>query len=300
MPTPIPLLVSQLRADSTAYGITADANDIIGTTTGAPMALDQTYWYYGVSARSAPADAQSFLQVLQDAANASVVLGIGAGTGTWLVKLTAAFKINLSHSDPSSNVFQFLDSSSSPSDAFGALMGFTSGNLTVPAGAGLTATYKPRWLWSPELPICGTGPILFDPSLQVGIPSSLSTAQRSSDGSMAFTNNGMLTDAEYSFHGVSPYWRIFPQSGYTNEDLDGWWRAGPGIGNRVAFWRNRDDATGSATPSGGSSSPYKYVQYYPAEKLTKDFPAQQMTPYNLVYWDVALPFNLGEFGEAPY
>ncbi len=294
MATPIPSLVSQLRADATAYAIKATANDIIGSTVGTAVPLSQTYYYYGVSSRSSAGNGQSFLRVLQDAANLSP-----ASLGTWVVKLTSGFKVNLSHGDPDSNVFQFLDSASAVSAVFAALFGFTSGDLTVPTGAGgLTGTNKPRWWWSPEMPICGTGPVLFDPSLQVGIPSALTTAQRSSDGSMAFTSNGVLVDAEYLFPGVNPYWRIRPQSGYTNEDLDGWWQAGPALGNRVLLWRNRDNATGSAAPGGGSASPYNYVQYYPAEKLAKDFPAKEMAPGNLYQWDVGFAFNLTEAGEA--
>ncbi len=307
MATPIPAFVSMLRADASVYQIRVHWYDSGSIVNGSLQTLSQAHYYYGVSAHAAATNGQSFLEALRVALNASTaaIPGIDTPSGSpvaWHVYLGSDYILRLSHNSANILVVNMLDSAAAFSASFSALMGFTTTlGQTVFSGVVRTAEHLPRFWWSPELPVCGTGPTFFDPSLNVGIPMSASTAQQSSDGSMAFTSNGILTAAEYIFNGVQPYWRIRPQAGHVNADLETWWRYGPALGNRVLMWRNRDHAAvfDQEVPTASGPSPYRYIEYYPNDALVKDFPARPTSGYTLVFWDVGLGFNLTETGETP-
>jgi hypothetical protein len=288
-----------LQADASVYSVRADVS---GGSTDTVEALSQTRYYYGISGVSASSNGQSFLSAVKTALNTSIQTISGNASTTWQVYLGSDYIVRFSHSSTSALVLNFLDSAAANSPTFRTVLGITNaGTLTVPASTVGTVDVLPRFWWSPEVPIHGTGPTLFDPSINVGVPNANTTAQQSSDNSMSFTHNGFNTPAEYQFTGVSPYWRIRPQVGHTNADLETWWRYGPALGNRVLMWRDRDNAVGvnTSAPSKGSASPYNYVEYYPNDALCKTFPAAQLTPANLYLWNVALGFNLTETGETP-
>lgn len=299
MSTPIPAFVSMLKADPSVYQIRIDN----GGNHGSLQVLSQAHYYYGVSGHSAATDGQSFLEALRVAFAASTADIAGVAANAWKIYLGSDYILRFDSGDAADDLtINLFDSAGANSTTFRTILGITSGGaLTVPHGTIGTAQVLPRFWWSPEMPVCGTGPVFFDPTLSVGIPASATTAQQSADGSMAFTSNGFTTAAEYMFHGVSPYWRIRTQSGHVNADLETWWRNGPALGNRVLMWRNRDNAAivNSSAPSKGSASPWNYIEYYPNEKLVAEFPAAQMTAYNLVFWNVAFGLNLTETGETP-
>jgi hypothetical protein len=119
----------------------------------------------------------------------------------------------------------------------------------------------------------------------------------------AYVSNGIQYDAEYMFNGVQYYYKIRPQSGHTNEDLETWWAAGPRLGRRILMWRDRSNTTGSSAPSEGSASPYNYIEYNPQPDMRGAFDRVAVpmagAGIKLNFWDVNFKFWVTENGETP-
>ena len=280
MATPIPAFVSQYMPSST---------DTLQVTTGTLQTLASTRWYYLVSNRSATSNGQSLLRAVSTALNTSLV-----GT-TWTVVINASagvYKLQLSHNNGSSRTITW-------GAALQATLGFASSTTVVASATTVTADYpSPLW-WTPDQVISLTGPVLFDPAINYGVPSSAGAAQRSSDMTAAYVSNGVQLDAEYIFNGVQYYYKIRPQVGHTNEDLETWWRTGPAVGRRMLMWRDRLNALGNNSPSEGTATPWNYIEYNPQPDLRATFPAVPMAPPKLTFWDVTLKLWVTENGETP-
>ena len=95
------------------------------------------------------------------------------------------------------------------------------------------------------------------------------------------------------------YNRVWPVSGFTNQDFQTWWANGPRIGRRMLMWRDRSNAIGSNAPSEGSASPYNYVEYNPQPDLKTAPPVTQVSEANLTWWNVRIPLWVTEAGETP-
>lgn len=281
MATPIPAFVSQYLSGST---------DTLQVTTGTLQTLDQSIWYYLVSNRE-DGNGRSLLDGVANMLNNSL-----AGT-VWTVRITAVsglYKVQISHNNGASRTITW-------GAALQAALGFASSTKVVATGTTVTADYpSPLW-WTPDMVISLTGPVLFDPAINYGVPSSAGAAQRSSDSTAAYVSNGVQFDAEYTFNGVQYYYKIRPQTGHTNEDLETWWNHGPQLGHRILMWRDRANATGSDSPSEGTERPYNYIEYNPQPDLRSDFPAAPMAGagLKLTHWDVRLKFWVTEAGETP-
>ena len=280
MATPIPTFVSQYLPTST---------DTLQVTTGTLQTLAATRWYYLVSNRASASNGQSLLKAVKDLLDASL-----AGT-TWTVTINTSgslFKVKISHNNGSSRTITW-------GAALQAALGFASNTTVVATATTVTADYPSPYWWSPDQTISLTGPTLYDPALNFGVPRSAGAAQQSSDGTAAYVSNGILYDAEYTFNGVQYYYKIRPQSGHTNEDIETWWSRGPVLGRRMLMWRDRTNALGSNAPSEGSASPWNYIEYNPQPDLRRTFPAQPTAPPKLTFWDVTLKLWTTENGESP-
>ncbi len=280
MATPIPALVSQYQAGST---------DTIQVTTGTLLSISTSYWYYFVSNRISTANGRSLLREVKSTLDASL-----AGT-LWTVTLGVSgglYKVQISHNNGSSRTITW-------GAALQAALGFSSSSTVVATATTVTANFpSPLW-WTPDMVVSLTGPTLFDPSINYGVPSSAGAAQRSSDMTAAYVSNGIQYEAEYTFNGVQYYYKIRPQSGHTNEDLETWWNHGPQLGRRILMWRDRSNTTGSNAPSEGSASPWNYVEYNPQADLRANLPAVPTAPPKLTFWDVTLKLWVTENGETP-
>lgn len=277
--TPIPAFASQIFS----------SGETIQVSGGSAQTLANTRYYYFVSSRSSATSGQSLLRAIKDLLEASL------GGVTWTVVLTkvgSLYKIQISHNSGSSKTFDF------GSSAWALALGFAGTNHTVNNGVTLTADYPSFYWWTPDMPISLTGPEVFDPAISYGIPESAGAAQRSPDMTAAYVQNGFQWSADYMFTGVQYYYKIRPQTGHANEDLETWWRNGAGKGARFLMWRNRDNATGSSAPSGGSASPYNYIEYTPNAELRAKLPAGATNPPNLVWWNVTMNCWVTENGEA--
>ena len=281
MATPIPAFVSQYLPSST---------DTLQVTSGSLRQLTQTYWYFLVSNRTAASNAQSLLKAVKDN------LDLSLGGTTWTVTLglsSGLYKVQISHNNGSSRTITW-------GAALQAALGFSSSTSVVATATTVTATYPSPYWWTPDQVISMTGPTLFDPAINYGIPSSAGAAQRSSDMTAAYVSNQVQHEAEYTFNGVQYYYRIRPQSGHTNEDLETWWNHGPQLGRRLLLWRDRSNTTGSNAPSEGSATPWNYIEYNPQPDLRSTFPAVPTAPPKLTFWDVTLKLWVTENGETPY
>jgi hypothetical protein len=274
MGTPIPALCAQIFIDADTDGAQVDA--------GAVSLLVQTHYYYFVSNVPAAIDGQSLMSALQNALDAS------DGTNAWFVNLSSDYKVQLSHTDTVSAHTVTFDA------LLATYLGFTSASFSVGANTTVKATYRARWFWSPDQPINETGPVRFDPSLRHAAFSSAGATQRSTDGTAAYVKNGEQGDATYTFLGIEGAQKFYPQASFVNEDLEGFWRVCFSVGSRVLWWRDRDSTVGVANPSGGSSAPYKYIEYQPAEALRADSMFKPTIPSHLVYWDAVFPLWLTE------
>lgn len=269
MGTPIPGFASQVIA----------TDQTVLVTTGTTQALPTTRWFYFISNRSTASNGQSLIYQLNAMLNASL-----AGT-TWtviLVKVGGVFKIQLSHNNGSARIVTF-------SSTFATALGFSSASFSVGASTAVVAANPSYWWWTPDMPISLTGPKMFDPSTQYGIPESAGASQRAPDMTAAYVRNGEQWSAEYTFTMVTGYYLIWPTSGYTNRDLQTWWESGPQKGRRFLMYRDRENTTGLSTPAG-------YIEYNPQETLRGAFPADATVPNNLVYWDVKLDCWVTENG----
>ncbi len=280
MATPIPAFVSEYRAGST---------DTAQVTTGTLQTLASTRWYYFVSNRNAASNGQSLLRAVENMLEASLA------PDDWSVTLglvSGVYRIRINHDAGVSRTITWGAS-------LQAALGFSSSTTVVAASTTVTASYPSTLWWTPDQVINLTGPVLFDPSINYGVPSSAGAAQRSSDMTAAYVSNGVQYEAEYIFQGVQYYYKIRPQVGYTNQDLETWWAAGPRLGRRMLMWRDRTNAAGSAVPSEGSASPYNYVEYNPQPDLRANFPAVPMAPPKLTFHNVSLKLWVTENGETP-
>ncbi len=278
MATPIPAFVSSLAATSA---------DTVQVTSGTLQSLPTTRWYYLVSNRTTASNGQSLLNMIKSMLDASL-----AGTVWTVVLSTGGYKVQLSHNNGSSRTVTF-------GATLAAALGFTSASFAVANGVTVTATNPSYWWWSPNMPVSMTGPIMFDPSITFGVPTSAGSAQRSSDMTAAYVTNGTQYEAEYKFTMVDGYYRIRPQSGFTNQDFETWWKNGPRVGRRILMWRDRSNATGSNAPSEGSASPWNYVEYNPQPALRAAPTVEPLSEANLVFWNVSLPLWVTEAGETP-
>lgn len=284
MATPIPAFVSQWFPLSTSS---------IGGNGGNQVLLSTAFgslWYYGISNRTTFSNGMSLLKALESA--------LATSTGqSWTVRLatTYPFKVQFTNNGASSWDMQM-------SDDVAIAMGYTESNgFTISSGGGVGgATVASPLIWTPSMPISITGPVLFDPIVSYGVPTSVGAVQRAPDMTAAAVSNGVQWSAEYRFNGVQPYYKL-RSSGtpYVNEDLETFWTQNLSKGRRVLMWRDRTNITGSSAPSAGSASPYNYVEYFPQPTLREQMPGTPMAPPNLVYWDVDLKFYVTENGETP-
>lgn len=285
MATAIPVISSEILMDSSI-----DDVSVTGGAGGA-QTLSAAHTWYMVSNKSAAVDGESLLQGIQSALAASSLDG-------WTVKLSAptaglndGLRVQLSHDAGVSRTVNF--------DALLATnLGFTSASFAVAAFTTVTATYRPRWLWSPDQPVNRTGPRLFDPAVYFATPSSAGAAQRSSDMTANYVENGVQYEALYEFLGVEYNWKVFPDAAHVNEDLVGFWSNGFRKGRRCLWWRDRADAAGSAAPSGGASSPFKYIIYGPQPDLRAAALFKETVEYNSNYFDVSFPLWVTDLGES--
>lgn len=280
MSTPIPGLASQVIA----------TNETVQVTGGTLQSLPTTNYYYFVSNR-ASGNGASLLGEIGTLLNASLA-------ATWTVELVKSgglYKVQIAHNLGSPKTVTF-------SSTFAANLGFANASFSIPVGSFVVADYPSVWWWTPDMPISLTGPVQFDPAISYGIPDSAGASQRAPDMTTAYVQNGVQWSASYMFNGVEFYYKIRPQVGHTNEDLDTWWQAGPAQGRMCLWWRDRDTATLQAYPSRGSASPWKYIEYAPQETLRKSLPAVVMSgvaPERLTHWDVTFDLWLTTRGETP-
>lgn len=278
MATPIPAFVSQYVPGSA---------DTLLVTTGATQTLGSTIWYYLVSNRTTASNGRSLLYAVK------LLLEASLAATTWTVQLSATspYKVTLSHNNGASRTITW----SSPLQA---ALGFASATSVVATATTVTADYpSPLW-WSPDMPISMTGPSQFDPAVSYGVPSSAGTVTRAPDGTCAVVSNGVQWSAEFIFNGVEYYYKTRAQSGRTNLDFETWWSNGPRRGRRFLMWRERANATGSNAPSGGSASPYNYVQYSPQGDLQGRLLVTPTTPNNVNHHDIKIPCFVTENGDA--
>jgi hypothetical protein len=281
MATPIPAFVSQILS----------SGETISVNGSSPSELSRGRYYYLVSNRTAASNGQSLLRALKDQLDAVPISTV------WTVTLalhaaSSTYRVNLAHNNASSRTITLPT-------AFALKLGFASGTIVVAASTTKVADYPSSWWWTPDMPISGTGPSLFDPAINAGIEEASGGSARAPDSTAVYTHNGFLTSAEYLFNAVAYYYKIHPQVGYENQDLKTWWKNGPGLGRRFLMWRDRSNATGSNAPSEGATSPYNYVEYTPQEVLKGTFPAKESFPDNLFYWNVKLACWLTPNGETP-
>lgn len=281
MATPIPAFVSQVYIDAST-----DSFSVNSATT-----LATTRYYYLVSNRTTASDGQSLLHAL------STALGVASTNASWTVKLatsgSTAYNVQFSHTSTGSLTITWTDSS------LATYLGLSTASTVVAASTTVTAPYPSVWWWSPNMPISETGPQMFDPAISHGVPESPGSAHRAPDGTPIYTENGTLFACDLVFRGVEAYYRIKPTSGHTNQDLHTWWTNGPRKGRRFLWWRDRDDAAGSASPSEGTATPYNYVELAPNAEMRARLPAAPLAPPNLVWWDVQLGAWVTENGETP-
>jgi len=277
MATPIPAFVSQVVTSSV---------DTVQVTSGTSQALATTRYYYFVSNHTPATNGQSLLKAIKDALDTSL------GGTTWTVALSTAYKVQLSHNNGSSRTVTF-------GSTLATALGFTSASFAVANATTVTATNLSYWWWSPNMPISMTGPVMFDPAVSYGCATSAGSAQRSSDMTAAYVANGTQYEAVYTFTGVDGYYRIKPQSGFTNQDFETWWLNGPRIGRRMLMWRDRANATGSNAPSIEFISPAAYIEYNPQPDLRAAPTVVPLSEANLVLWTVRLPLWLTENGATP-
>lgn len=293
MATPIPCLIAQMYIDTSMDLVTVANNGNTGTAS-----LSTSRWYYYVSNRTTASNGQSFLTALDNALTAAAAAATpSAITGGFACVLTSDYKLRITHVNANDTTIT-LESST-----LATRLGFTSASISAPSNLGTctaTASYISRFFWSPDMPVSATGPEWFDPAISYGIPSSAGSAQRSSDMTAAYTDNGTQYDAEYTFNGVEYYYKIRAQSGYTNQDLEGFWEVSLKKGRRVLWWRDRDNTVGqSGAPSEGSATPYNYIEYQPQPLLREKPPFKATAPPRLTHWDVSFPLWVTENGESP-
>jgi hypothetical protein len=282
MGAPIPAFVSEYRAGST---------DTLQVTTGSAQALSTSIGYFYVSnVADTTLDGCSLLY----AVSSGLTTSLPATTWTTKIGLSGGvYKFQLFHNNGASRTVTW-------GSALAAALGFASTTTVVAASTTVTADYPSPYWWTPDQVVSLTGPTLFDPAINYGVPSSAGAAQRSSDMTAAYVENGVQYDAEYVFNGVQYYYKIRPQSGYTNQDLETWWSNGPRKGRRILMWRDRANTLGTSHPSKGSASPYNYVQYNPQPDLRSNFPAVPMNGgIKLTFWDVTFKFWVTQSGETP-
>src|SRR6266478_3998651 len=291
MATPIPAFVSQWFPPTTADAYIYDNNGTYETVSTA-------IWYYLVSNRTTSANGKSLLREIKTQLDAS---SLSTTAAIWTVSLTSTFpqKVTFSHTAPGALTIQasaalaFATGMTTPAEyALGDGAQFDVGGGTTPA------TYASPYLWSPGMPISMTGPQLFDPALNYGIPTSAGAVQRAPDMTAAAVSNGVQWAAEYRFNGMDGYYLARANSGaHVNEDFETWWQNGPALGRRLLMWRDRTVLTSSA-PSAGSFSPYNYIEYFPADELRGQLLATPMVPPNLNFWDIRVPLLVTENGES--
>ncbi len=277
--TAIPAMASQVLS----------SGETVQVTGGSSQALASTRYYYFVSNISAVQNGQSLLYAIKS------LLETSLGSVTWTVVLTKVglvYKIQISHDSGSSKTITF------GSTAWANALGFDGTGFTISSGATLTADWPSIYWWTPDQLVSLTGPVLFDPTVGYGVPSSSGASQRSPDMTTAYVQNGVQWSATYLFNAVQYYYRVRKHPDHPNEDLETWWQNGPAVGRKFLWWRSRDLATGSSTPSAGSASPYRYIVYAPQEALRGTFPAKQTSQYNKIYWDVTFDVWVTEAGEA--
>lgn len=276
----IPALVTQYQPSST---------DTLQVTSGTLQTLSAARWYYFLSNRTATSNGQSLLKAVKDLLDASL-----AGT-VWTVTLGVSgglYKVQISHNNGSSRTITW-------GAALQAALGFSSSSTVVATATTVTANFPSPYWWTPDQIVSLTGPVMFDPAINFGVPTSAGAAQRSSDMTAAFVSNGVQFDAEYTFSAVQYYYKIRPQSGHTNEDLETWWNHGPQLGRRMLMWRDRSNTTGSNAPSEGSASPWNYIEYNPQPDLRANLPATPTAPPKLNFWDVTLKLWVTENIDTP-
>jgi len=149
----IPALVSQYMPSST---------DTLQVTTGTLQTLASTRWYYFLSNRTATSNGQSLLKAVKDLLDASL-----AGTA-WTVTLglsSGLYKVQISHNNGSSRTITW-------GAALQAALGFASSSKVVAASTTVTADYPSPYWWTPDQIVSMTGPVMFDPLINYGCPTS--------------------------------------------------------------------------------------------------------------------------------
>lgn len=284
MSTPIPAFVGSAFSDGTAdWAVTVGA--------GSLQALPSTAMYYLVSNHTSQTEGRSLLNVLKAALDTS-------SGGNWTVYLSATYKLHLQ-----------VNSAINVSVLVGKQLAYALGIAATPTATTITVVsngnqaiydapyFSPLW-WTPNQVISDTGPVRFDPAVNYAHITSVGTAQRSSSMVAAYTKNQEQAEAEFIFRGVQYYYKIRPQSGFVNYDLQTFWSYVLSKGRKILFWRNRDNATLSESPAAGSSSPYNYIVYQPKPELREAMLVQNIDAPGLYLWDVRFPLWVTDAGEA--
>lgn len=298
MPT-IPAYASQIWLD--------DSTKPIKVSTGTTENLSITTPYYLVSSKAGAGTGRSLLAAIIGQLNASLV-----GTSWWVAMAkygTDDYRIVLAHNNGSSRTIDV-----SVNTTLWLNLGFAAGNIVVAASTLVYASYPPLWWWTPDMPIHKIGPVPFNPADNYCHWSSAGSAHRSPGQVAAYTHNGFQGEAVFEHVGVQGEHKIRKISGYTNKDLETWWRNGPALGRRLIWWRDRDQAATAlashaavvaataldlAAPSAGSASPYRNVEYNPSDDLRANFPATPLVEGSLYHWNVRLGLWVTENNETP-
>jgi hypothetical protein len=279
---PIPAFLTQIFLTS------ADTVAVIGGS-GGTVALPTTSYYYLLSNKTSAGDGRSLLAAL------GAALSTADGTATYTCVLSSSFGLRITHNSGSSKSVVI---SQTLAEMLGWYLQGVGGSPTpVPTGAnGATSTIPPLWFWTPNMVVTATGPELFDPTVNFGVPSSAGSAHVSPDMTASYVSNGIQYEAEFLFNGVEGYHKAFPAPNSdplnVNRDFLTWWKYGPRLGRKILYWRDRSQLVATAAPSVGSAYPFRYIEYQPKEELRAAPTMSATVPNNPNFWDVRLPFWL--------
>lgn len=291
----IPVFMSEIRAASTWF---------VQSGAGSVQAVPATQYYFLSTSKTSSGNGRSFLNIL------GTLLTTSSGSVTWTVTLDANLHVKFAHNSGSAQNLT-LDSPLAYALGGGTVPG-AAGSASFPGvpGSGLTLSFRPFFLWCPEMLISNVGPQLFDPMTQTGVRQSPGAAARAPDSTASFVDNGVNTVAVIMFNGVQYYRRAKPtntntgntgalSSGWLQEDYETFWANGPRLGRRIIMWRDRAALVGQSAPF-STNGALNYVEYYP-DAATRAAPDIKATsPVNLGWWDIAIGLWLTERGEQVY
>lgn len=290
---PIPILMSEIRPALT---------DWVQSGAGIVEFIPKTAYYFLLTSKITSGNGQSYLSLLSALLTAST-----GGATTWTVTLTATFRVKLIHNS-GSPIDLKMDAGLAYLLGLNGLYqpGVTATFPGVTSGAGVTLSFPPVWLWTPDQIISDVGPTQFDPQLSSGIRSAAGTASRAPDQTASYTTNGVQMQATYVFRAVSPYYKAHPNEEtfdlvHQREDFTTFWLWGPRLGRRVLVWKDRTETVGVTQFIFGGGTPYpRYYEYNPSDGLRASPTIAPSAPPNQYYWDITVGLWQTENGETPY